>query len=210
MNTKNFKFTKDLILASISLMVVYLVVLFPSSTISESVDCDVYDQYRAKIDHTPIVIEHAEDTMIVQAAKVIMKHEGFSATPYKCTSGKWTQGYGRRIYTKDKSSITKAKAVTWLYEDLKRITASLDRNFPWWRKLDSVRQQAMINFTYNVGIRGVYKFQKFRAAMRMGDFELAAHELKYTGERKTGYFKAVKTRAVQVANAFKYGTWNLT
>ena len=154
------------------------------------------------------VVEYTDDELVRDAAEIIKYHEGFSAKPYLCTSGKWTQGYGRQIGTRHRAPVSKQTAEAWLHEDIRSVMSDLDTLAPWWRKLSPVRKQAMVNFMYNIGPTSFQGFTEFQKAAQVGKFTAAARELKYTKGTKTKYWKKVGNRAEQVAHAIKFGTWD--
>lgn len=147
--------------------------------------------------------------LVRTTAEIIKVHEGFSATPYKCTSGKWTIGYGKALSSikKGTKQVTEKQAYLWLLSDVENIIETLNKDFPWWRSMDVPRKQAMINLVYNVGTAGIYKFKNYLAAVEQGDYKTAAKEILYSGDRKTKYWRQVGNRAVHLAHAMKYGTW---
>jgi len=53
----------------------------------------------------------------------------------------------------------------------------LKAQFHTYNKLDRVRQEALIDMAFNLGIAGIDKFRKMWAALAAGDFELAACEM---------------------------------
>lgn len=75
--------------------------------------------------------------------------------------------------------------------------------FPWFARLDGVRQRATMNFRFNVGKAGFRGFPKFIAAMAAGDYDGAAWELssaKWAHQvqpaRRDRILKQLKTGAV--------------
>jgi len=79
----------------------------------------------------------------------LLRHEGLRRFPYKDSAGKWTIGVGRNL---DEVGITKNEALYLLDNDLGRVRAELDQALPWWRELDLIRQQVMIDLGFNLGV----------------------------------------------------------
>ena len=79
----------------------------------------------------------------------LVKHEGLRLLPYKDTVGKLTIGVGRNL---DDVGISLNEAMLFLDNDIKRVKAELDTALPWWRTLDTVRQQVMIDLGFNLGV----------------------------------------------------------
>jgi len=74
-------------------------------------------------------------------------------------------------------------------------------SFPWFLKLDGVRQVAVVDFRFNVG-RGTFRqFTKFIAAMADGDYPGAAFEL-----TASKWARQVGARAKTLAQQIKLGT----
>lgn len=142
----------------------------------------------------------------------IKAFEGFSPTKYKCSvSGVTLQGYGKSIGKKrTPSKISEGIASEWLHDDVERCVSSLDEYLPWWRDLSTVRQAAMIDLTYNMGIHKLMKFTNFLKAMEKGDFEKAKKNLltASNGKSKSKYYKQVGIRAIEVSSAIATNMWD--
>ena len=100
--------------------------------------------------------------------------EGFSAVPYLCSGGVWTNGYGHtKGVTAHTPAITKAEADALFAIDLKRfelsvmrlITASLNQN----------QFDALVSFVYNLG-GGALQRSTLRSKLNRGDYADAADE----------------------------------
>lgn len=89
----------------------------------------------------------AESLMTIQDQ--LLKHEGLRLFPYKDSAGKLTIGVGRNL---DEVGITKNEALYLLDNDIGRVRAELDDALPWWRELDLIRQQVMIDLGFNLGV----------------------------------------------------------
>lgn len=196
-----------------NLLVLVLLVLFPLTS-----NCYVYNELDFKESFKPKLIsytyEDVEKTspdwnLISGAAELLTLHEGFSSRPYRDTNGNWTQGYGRHVDNKKLTRISETKAREWLYEDIREVIQALDEKVPWWRKCNSVRQQVLINFAYNVGVNGLDKFDRFLRAIETRQYTKASKELLYSGSKKTKYWNQVGSRAEQLARAMKTGKWDM-
>jgi len=196
-----------------NLLVLVLLVLFPLTS-----NGYVYNQLDFQESHKPKLLAYTYEDLekascdwklISQAAELLMLHEGFSANPYKDSNGNWTQGYGRQVGKKKLYRVSEAKAREWLYEDIRKVIQDLDTNIHWWRNCSPVRQQVLINFAYNVGIGGLYKFSRFLRATETRQYTKASKELLYSGSNKTKYWRQVGYRAEQLALAMKTGKWDM-
>ena len=89
--------------------------------------------------------------------ETLRRHEGVKNTLYKCTSDKWTIGVGRNL---EDVGLSDAEIDYLLENDIVRTEELLDEYMSWWRELDEVRQEALVNFVFNVGIGTAMKFKK--------------------------------------------------
>ena len=137
--------------------------------------------------------------------------EGFKPNKHKCSvSGVILQGYGRSIQNrKTPSHISVSTANAWLKEDIANCAEQLDMYLPWWRNLSTVRQTAMLDLTYNLGIFKLMQFKNFLAAMEHGKYHAAKDHLLSgkKGKGKSKYSQQVGIRAIEVANAIGTGIW---
>ena len=129
----------------------------------------------------------------------LRRHEGVKNTLYKCTSDKWTIGVGRNL--KD-VGLSEEEIDMLLQNDITRTEELLDEYMDWWSNLDYVRQDAMINFVFNVGIGTAMKFKKAMTALEEGDYEIAADEM-----MDSNWSKQVGDRAVEVTEMIRTGEY---
>lgn len=106
----------------------------------------------------------------------IMKHEGFRCFAYKCTAGKLTIGYGRNL---EDRGITQDEARILLRNDIAECELDLYRIFgkPLW-DLDDNRRYALIDMRFNLGAAGFRKFRRMIKAIKGGNFNCAAREMR--------------------------------
>lgn len=104
----------------------------------------------------------------------LRRHEGVRSHFYRCTSGLATIGVGRCI--EEGSLGLSDDEIDYLLEnDIKRCKAEL-LAFSWFTDLDSVRQDAMVNLLFNLGMTRLMGFRNALAAMENSDFQKAADE----------------------------------
>jgi lysozyme len=147
----------------------------------------------------------------------LQRDEGYRASPYLDTAvpPKWTIGNGRNL---EASPLTGSEWKALL--DAKEIAVSISPNgagrllqngiatartqclqaFPWWPQLDEVRQEVLLNLTFNMGMQRLIGFRNMLAAIKESDFETAATEL-----LDSAYAKQVRGRAVRLANQLRSG-----
>jgi len=126
-----------------------------------------------------------------QLAKDLIADEGLRLEAYHCTAGYLTVGVGRNLDTNPLSAneekacghdgrsqpITHNQAMYLLDNDMLKVISKLDYLFVWWDDLDEVRQAALANIAYQLGIAGLLKFKKALAAMERRDWNNAYSEL---------------------------------
>ena len=103
----------------------------------------------------------------------LMLHEGVRLFPYVDSVGKITIGVGRNLTDR---GITDAEARQLLDADINN--AILDCTvFPWFPDLDPVRQRAVVDLCFNLGLPRLKTFAKMLAAIERKEWDDAAHEL---------------------------------
>jgi len=133
----------------------------------------------------------------------LIRHEGLKLKPYPCSKGKWTIGVGRNLQdvglTNDelmqiighceltrmeaiailkRQGITEDQAMMLLNNDINRCMAECRRNFPFFDSLTEARQDVLLNMCFNVGIFKLRGFKKMIEALKIGDYEEAAAQMK--------------------------------
>jgi len=92
------------------------------------------------------------------AAEIIKEFEGFSTTPYKCSAGVWTIGFGNTYYPDGTlvqpgdRPISKETAVKILENHIDNvIVPTLRKTIPTWEIMGANQKAAIISFAYNLG-----------------------------------------------------------
>ena len=80
----------------------------------------------------------------------------------------------------------------------------LDRELSWWRDLDDVRQNVMVDMAFNMGITVLLTFNNTLKAIEEGRWMDAAE-----GMRKSRWAKQVGARAVRLEKMMETGEWAL-
>lgn len=111
----------------------------------------------------------------------IERDEGctLQAIPDVLTKGPpWTIGNGHTGLEVHPGLVwTPAEVTAARKADIAKATAGLDTALPWWRRLSDVRQDVLANMAFQMGVHGVLEFPKALAAIKAGDFEVAALQL---------------------------------
>ena len=86
----------------------------------------------------------------------VAEFEGFSATPYKCPSGKWTIGFGRTLgVSADTPTTTKEVEYSWLMRELDTLINYI--RIKYHDKFNTNELQALASFTFNCGVGNLDK-----------------------------------------------------
>lgn len=104
-----------------------------------------------------------------------------SAYPDPLSGGApWTIGYGHTGPEVKRGLVwTEPQCEAALLADIAEAQAALDAGMPWWRTLDPVRQAAICNMAFNMGVgdasHGLLSFRSTLAALRRHDYPVAAN-----------------------------------
>lgn len=142
----------------------------------------------------------------------IMKYEGFRPAKYRDrVSGITLQGYGTRITRKMKTPkvVSKELAKQWVQDELKICAIALDKELPWWRTLSPIRQAAMLDLTFNMGIYKLKTFKNFLHNMKIHNYSNASLHLMRGSKKghRSRYSKQVGIRAQEISMAIRTNKW---
>lgn len=138
----------------------------------------------------------------------LKRHEGLRLTPYRCTAGALTIGYGHNLDANPiiditpHTKITEGRATRILIEDCRKYAVQLDGRMTWWRTLNEPRQAVILNMAFNLGILGLLSFKNTLRAVKEERWSDAADGMlasKWAGQ--------VKRRAVELAAQMRSGEW---
>jgi lysozyme len=104
---------------------------------------------------------------------MLQRHEGLRLKPYKCTAGKLSIGYGRNL---DDMGISEIEAMVMLRHDIEQCYQELSM-FSWFEDLDQVRQEALIDMLFNLGLPTFLEFKKTLKFVAEGKYSQAAEEM---------------------------------
>ena len=129
----------------------------------------------------------------------LRRDEGTRLKPYRDSVGKLTIGTGRNL---DDVGVSQDESDLMLANDIKHATIALEANFPWAMDLDEVRKGALLNMTFNMGVRGLAQFHNFLAKMQAKDFSGAATDM-----LESLWAKQVGARAQRLSIQIESGFW---
>lgn len=127
----------------------------------------------------------------------LVRDEGLRLKPYQDSRGVLTIGIGRNLRD---VGISREEAYHLVNNDVEGVVGDLDRSLPWWNTLNEVRQRAIVNMAFNLGVPGLLAFRKTLSLLEAGDFEGAATEMLCSD-----WAKQVGPRAQRLSNAIRDG-----
>lgn len=127
-------------------------------------------------------------------------HEGVRSHVYLCTAGYETIGVGRNI-AESGIGLSDDEIDYLLENDIKRCKQELV-SLSWFPDLDPVRQDAIVNLCFNLGLTRLMGFQNAIGAMAVGDYEKAADEF-----LDSRWAKQVGQRSLDVAHMIRTGEY---
>ena len=134
--------------------------------------------------------------------KMIKLHEGVKSHAYQCTAGKWTIGAGRNIDEEGGLGLSNEEINVLLINDIERVKGELSAAYFWFPALDEVRQAAMIDMCFNLGLSRLRGFVKAIEAMSRQEFDNAADEF-----LDSRWASQVGQRAVRVTEMIRTGDY---
>lgn len=120
----------------------------------------------------------------------LKRDEGLRLKPYTDTTGHLTIGCGRNLTD---VGITLDEAEALLEHDIDRVVGELNQR-PWFARLSDVRQRAIVNMAFNLGLSGLLSFTQMIAALEHGRYTTAAREM-----MESRWAAQVKMRADRIA-----------
>lgn len=101
-------------------------------------------------------------------------HEGLRLKPYRDPVGKLTIGVGRNL---SDVGISPEEAALLLDHDIQTAIVGLSLRLPWFHALDPVRQMALVDLAFNLGVDGLLTFKRMLSAMQAQRWDEARAEL---------------------------------
>jgi len=133
----------------------------------------------------------------------LKRHEGSRTHFYRCTSGLATIGVGRCI-EEGSLGLSEDEILYLLQNDVGRCQREL-LAFSWFTDLDSVRQDAMVNLLFNLGMTRLMGFKTALSAMERADYQTAADEF-----MDSRWAQQVGNRADEVCEMIRTGRYPST
>ena len=127
----------------------------------------------------------------------LTRDEGKRNKVYLDTCGIATIGIGRNIRD---LGLSDDECNYLLQNDIARVSAELDHQFPWWRDMTEARQRVILNMCFNLGLNRLLMFVNTLVAMKEGRYDDAA-----AGMLDSVWAKQVGARATRLAQMMKEG-----
>lgn len=127
--------------------------------------------------------------------------EGCKLYAYTDSLGFLTIGYGRLIDRRKGGQISLDEALYLLQNDIARVEREL-APYAWFNAQDGVRQAALCDMSFNLGINGLLHFPHFLGFMQVNDYVHAVGEL-----RNTPWHQQVGARADRIIKMIDTGAW---
>lgn len=100
--------------------------------------------------------------------------EALRLKPYTDTKGQITIGVGHNLTAR---GVSRAQAMQWLDEDIAEAIDDVEAEWPWFARLDVVRQNVVLNMAFNLGVPKLGTFHRFVSALQAGNYHAAATEM---------------------------------
>ena len=144
----------------------------------------------------------------------LKRHEGYRKRMYLCTAGKETIGFGYNLKANPlhlssleignayKNGMNEVEAERILKLMISKCVDQLEEAIPFINKLDTVRQDCLINMCFNMGMVGLLKFKKSLLLIEAGEYSQASIEL-----LNSKWAKDVGNRALELSTQMKSGAY---
>jgi len=131
--------------------------------------------------------------------RLLELNEGLKLKPYVDTVGKVTIGLGRNLTDR---GITRAEAFMMARTNVEEEIQNLLLSDSYITLMDPVRQAAVIDLAYNLGISKWRQFRRTRDHLAAGEYELAAEDL-----MDSKWFRQVGLRGPRIVKMIVTGLW---
>lgn len=88
------------------------------------------------------------------------------------------------------------------FDDVNDSVVDLDSHLPWWKSLDDVRQNVLVDMAFNMGIKTLCTFHNTLQAVEEGRYADAAR-----GMKNSLWARQVGKRALRLAKMMETGEW---
>jgi len=139
--------------------------------------------------------------MTEKLLEMLKRHEGVESHVYRCSAGYETIGVGRNI-SKSGLGLSDDEVDYLLENDIVRVIKELSLEYPWFKNLDDVRKDAIIDIGFNLGATRLRGFKRALAAMEVADYKTASLEF-----LDSKWSRDVKGRSTELAYMIEMGEY---
>ena len=139
----------------------------------------------------------------MRLVNMLKRHEGVRNKVYMCPAGYETIGVGRNI-SESGLGLSNDEVEYLLKNDILRCRNELLGEYDWFENLDSVRQEAMIDLSFNLGQTKLRTFVKALGHMANGNYEEAGREF-----YNSRWAEQVGDRSLEVCQMISSGEYQL-
>ncbi len=139
--------------------------------------------------------------MTEKLLEMLKRHEGVESHVYRCSAGYETIGVGRNI-SKSGLGLSDDEVDYLLENDIVRVIKELSSEYPWFKNLDGVRKDAIIDIGFNLGATRLRGFRRALAAMDAADYKTASLEF-----LDSKWSRDVKGRSTELAYMIEMGEY---
>ena len=129
----------------------------------------------------------------------LKRHEGVSKWAYEDHLGYITVGVGRCLDPEIGLGLSDKEIDYLLQNDIERCYKELEC-LSWFPDLDPIRQEALVNMVFNLGLTRFLQFKKTLAYMAEGRYPEAADEM-----LDSKWARQVKNRAIELSEMIRTG-----
>lgn len=141
--------------------------------------------------------------MTVELTRQLRGDEDTRPQVYKDSLGFFTIGTGRLVDERmPGSGLRQSEMDFMLANDIAERKASLTQRLPWFYLVDPVRQGALLNMSFQLGVDGLLGFKNTLELVRKGQFSDAADNMLLSK-----WATQTPNRAKRIAKQMKTGVW---
>ena len=144
--------------------------------------------------------------MSANIVDMLKRHEGTGERDnrgnflmYQDTENLWTIGYGICI---ERTGLREHEAEYLLKSRIEESFRELNITFRWFRRLNTARQDALVDLIYNIGFPSFLGFKKAIEAFEVNDFNEAASQI-----LDSRYGRELPGRALEISQMIKHGAY---
>ncbi|KDC51949.1 hypothetical protein TW82_08980 [Pseudoalteromonas fuliginea] len=127
----------------------------------------------------------------------LLRYEGLSLKPYRCTEGKLTIGIGRNLEDK---GLSLDEVDYLLNNDINNVIAQVAVHIRVFKLLNETKKIILLDMAFNLGVAGLCKFKNMLRALEDKNYPLAAAEM-----LDSRWAKQVGVRADELAQKMALG-----